>query len=460
MTAVAGAASSSSSATKTVWIETTNVQVLLASLESGLTTTALFAGPNAALADDWRNVGRFDVVRLDLPSGVLFSAETPEESSEADVAWNAVGVSCAVSSPEDVQDVARLAGVEPLVVVDCRSKNANRKKDAENLNWRIIPAENLVAAYGSKPESSLFFFADSFLDARAVLEALHVGVDGVVLRTEDPNEARALARYVSENAFGARRINEKKIPSVFSERVSETSLSSDDQKGDRRLDIDRRIDFARAAVTRVEIVGLGDRVCVDCTSAFSPGEGLLVGSFARGLFLAHSECVSSFGYVNTRPFRVNAGPLCSYVLLPGGKTGYLSELKAGDEVLCVASDGSWSTKTVGRVKIEKRQMVLVEATLVDGECDLDDEEGDDDSDDGGDDGDDFLCVDTSDGTMRATTYSVLLQNAETVRLVGDAATGHSVSVSAMRVGDGVLVHRMAGGRHTGIEIAEEGWEER
>jgi 3-dehydroquinate synthase class II len=213
-------------------------------------------------------------------------------------------------------------------------------------------------------------------------------------------------------------------------------------------------------VTRVEIVGLGDRVCVDCTSAFSPGEGLLVGSFARGLFLAHSECVSSFGYVNTRPFRVNAGPLCSYVLLPGGKTGYLSELKAGDEVLCVASDGTKSTKTVGRVKIEKRQMVLVEATLVDGECDLDDEEGDDDSDDSGDDGDDFLCVDTSDGTMRATTYSVLLQNAETVRLVGDAATGDSVSVSAMRVGDGVLVHRMAGGRHTGIEIAEEGWEER
>jgi 3-dehydroquinate synthase class II len=68
-----------------------------------------------------------------------------------------------------------------------------------------------VAAYGSKPESSLFFFADSFLDARAVLEALHVGVDGVVLRTEDPNEARALARYVSENAFGARVTNEKKI---------------------------------------------------------------------------------------------------------------------------------------------------------------------------------------------------------------------------------------------------------
>jgi 3-dehydroquinate synthase class II len=143
-------------------------------------------------------------------------------------------------------------------------------------------------------------------------------------------------------------------------------------------------------------------------------------------------------------------------LLPGGRAGYLSELRAGDEVLCVASDGTWSTKTVGRVKIERRQMVLVEATLVDGDC----ENTVYDDDDGDDDGDDALCVDTPEGLKRATTYSVLLQNAETVRLVGDAETGDAVSVSAMRVGDGVLVHRLAGGRHTGIEIAEEGWEER
>jgi 3-dehydroquinate synthase class II len=108
------------------------------------------------------------------------------------------------------------------------------------------------------------------------------------------------------------------------------------------------------------------------------------------------------------------------------------------------------------VKIERRQMVLVEATLVDGDC----ENTVYDDDDGDDDGDDALCVDTPEGLKRATTYSVLLQNAETVRLVGDAETGDAVSVSAMRVGDGVLVHRLAGGRHTGIEIAEEGWEER
>ena len=361
-----------------------------------------------------------------------------------------MGISCAVASPEDVHDVARLAGVEPLVLVDCRPREyrdgtgggddaAGGEAPADA--WRIIPAENLVAAYGRAPESQLFFFADSCEDARAVLEALHVGVDGVVLRTEDPGEARALAKYISAAAGGG--VDAPPPPNADAGASSPKSSP--------------RLDMALAAVTRVEVVGVGDRVCVDCTSAFQPGEGLLVGSFARGLFLAHSECLSSFGYVDTRPFRVNAGPVCSYVLLPGGRAGYLSELRAGDEVLCVASDGTWSTKTVGRVKIERRQMVLVEATLVDGDCENTVDDDDDDDDDGDD---DALCVDTPEGLKRATTYSVLLQNAETVRLVGDAETGDAVSVSAMRVGDDVLVHRLAGGRHTGIEIAEEGWEER
>ena len=427
-----------------MWIETTNVQVLLASLESGLTTTALFAGPNVTLADEWRDVGRFETVRLDEPGGVLFVADDDDDENES--ADTAVGVVCAVASPEDVHDVARLAGVEPLVVVDvlrAASRDGKTKPaGGDDETWRIIPAENLVARFGSAPESRLMFFADSCQDARAALEALNVGVDGVVLRTDDPGEVRSLAGYIAGRGGGGGE----------TVRGGDVGPLRDVPAGaDGR---DDRLDLARAAVTRVEVVGVGDRVCVDCTSAFSPGEGLLVGSFARGLFLAHSECLSSFGYVNPRPFRVNTGPVCSYVLLPGGRAGYLSELKAGDEVLCVASDGTRSTKTVGRVKIEKRQMVLVEATLVDGDCEAHDD------DDGDGDDDDALCVDTPDGLKRAATYSVLLQNAETVRLVGDAGTGDAVSVSAMRVGDGVLVHRLAGGRHTGIEIAEEGWEER
>lgn len=50
------------------------------------------------------------------------------------------------------------------------------------------------------------------------------------------------------------------------------------------------------------------RVCVDLCSSMVPGEGLLVGSFARGLFLVQAECQES-DYINSRPFRVNAGPV-------------------------------------------------------------------------------------------------------------------------------------------------------
>ena len=50
------------------------------------------------------------------------------------------------------------------------------------------------------------------------------------------------------------------------------------------------------------------RVCVDMASLLAPGEGLLVGSFARALFLVHSECAQS-AYISSRPFRVNAGPV-------------------------------------------------------------------------------------------------------------------------------------------------------
>ena len=52
-------------------------------------------------------------------------------------------------------------------------------------------------------------------------------------------------------------------------------------------------------------------------SLLVPGEGLLVGSFARALFLVHSECAES-AYINSRPFRVNAGPVrASSVVHPG-----------------------------------------------------------------------------------------------------------------------------------------------
>ena len=57
------------------------------------------------------------------------------------------------------------------------------------------------------------------------------------------------------------------------------------------------------------------------------------------------------------------GPVHAYVLVPGGKTCYLSELKSGKEVILVDQKGHQRTAIVGRTKIESRPLLLVEAKV-------------------------------------------------------------------------------------------------
>lgn len=98
------------------------MQVLVAALEVGLTHTVLFAGSNVSLAEQWRAVGRFETMRLDEKTGVVYAA-----GGEGD-GWNkktssrsehAIGVVCPVETPGDVTEIGKLVGVEPLVIVDC-----------------------------------------------------------------------------------------------------------------------------------------------------------------------------------------------------------------------------------------------------------------------------------------------------------------------------------------------------
>lgn len=53
----------------------------------------------------------------------------------------------------------------------------------------------------------------------------------------------------------------------------------------------------------------------------------------------------------------------AYVAVPGGRTCYLSELKSGKEVIVVDQQGRQRIATVGRVKIESRPLILVEAKV-------------------------------------------------------------------------------------------------
>jgi len=120
-------------------------------------------------------------------------------------------------------------------------------------------------------------------------------------------------------------------------------------------------------------------------------------------------------YVAARPFRVNAGAVHAYVKV-GEKTRYLSELQAGDEGTIVDKDGGTATAIVGRVKIEKRPLMLIEAEAA------------------------------------GEKISTLLQNAETIKLVGE--DGGAKSVTDLAAGDRVLVHIEGKARHFGMEIEE------
>ena len=175
-----------------------------------------------------------------------------------------------------------------------------------------------------------------------------------------------------------------------------------------------RLDWIRAPVSSVWPAGVGDRVLVDTTTLLAPEEGLLVGSAAAFLFHVASEAVGS-KFSRPRPFRVNAGAAHSYVLMADGSTRYLSELGSGDAVLVTKPSGKARSARVGRIKIERRPLVVVTA-------------------------DD-----------RGTPRTVFLQEAETVRL-----STESGRVAATDAAAGLVVHavRLPAARHLGRAVEE------
>jgi 3-dehydroquinate synthase II len=165
--------------------------------------------------------------------------------------------------------------------------------------------------------------------------------------------------------------------------------------------------------------GMGDRVLVDTTSILRPSEGMLVGSTAAFLFHVASEAEGS-AYTRPRSFRVNAGAAHSYVLLADGSTRYLSELGPGDAVFVSEPRSPGRSVRVGRIKIERRPLTLLEATV--------------------------------EGRSR----TLFVQEAETVRL--SSARGRT-PVTGLRSGDRLVGCGFPPGRHLG-QAVEEAVEER
>jgi 3-dehydroquinate synthase II len=263
-----------------------------------------------------------------------------------------------IKSGEDEDEIVKLSQ-KKKVILQCS-------------DWTIIPLENLIAK-----GADVIAQVRNLEEMETAFGILEKGVRHVVYHAEDVIEL-------------------KKVLSWFRSR------------GDR-------IALKIAEVVKVKPVGMGDRVCVDTCTSMGMGQGMLVGNSSNALFLIHSESISN-PYVSPRPFRVNAGPVHSYTRVPGGKTRYLSELSAGDPVLIVDFNGDTTTGIVGRLKIEKRPLMLVKAV--------------------------------ADGKEMTT----IVQNAETIRLTDPE--GNAISVVNLSPGDKILVAMEEGGRHFGMKIEE------
>lgn len=242
----------------------------------------------------------------------------------------------------------------------------------ESEDWTIIPLENIIAQ-GAK----VVFPVTSREEAGVALTILETGVWGVLIRTDNP----AVVKEITSFAKG----------------------------------IGSQLAIREFTIKDVQKVSMGDRVCIDTITDMKPGEGMLIGNYSNAFFLVHSESVEN-PYVEPRPFRVNAGAVHAYILMPGGKTKYLDELQTGDEVLIVNSGGETFVSTVGRLKIEKRPMLNIVADVA------------------------------------GKDVSLILQNAETIRLT--RPSGEPVSVVQLSKGDKVLGYTEEGGRHFGFKIKE------
>ncbi len=351
-----------------------------------LLTTALESGADGVL------VNSEDLIKARQLGNIKLISNSPE--SDVTLVGARGEGDATVELPENLSDSKDLFKIKELskkakkvcAYIEIRGKKYERlaalmAKNADFVivvgkDWEVIPLENLIAEL-QKEKVQLLAGVKSLSQAKTVLETLEVGADGVMLQASKLGVIKEIAKTIESAG--------------------------------------EKVDLRTGRVKKLKPVSLGDRVCIDTASLLTVGEGMLIGSQANGLFLVHSETLES-EYVASRPFRVNAGAVHAYILTPGGKTKYLSDLKAGDEVLAVDFKGNTRTVVVGRVKIEKRPLMLLEVV------------------------------------SENKIYKTLLQNAETITLL--KSDGRPISISKLKEGDELLLHIKNIGRHFGMEIEE------
>lgn len=259
----------------------------------------------------------------------------------------------------------------------CRSARTEKWSLLDFRDPTKIPLEIVIAA-AAKAEGNLVTVAKDTEEAEIIFGVLELGSDGVLMAPTAVGDATAL-----------RSAAEAGVPDL---------------------------ELVELEITATAHVGMGDRACVDTATYFREDEGILVGSHSKGMILCVSE-THPLPYMPTRPFRVNAGAIHSYTLGQNERTNYLSELKAGSKVTAVDIHGKTRLVTVGRVKIETRPLISIDAVGPNGR-----------------------------------TANLILQDDWHVRVLGPG--GKVLNSTELKPGDKVLGYLPAADRHVGYPINE------
>lgn len=271
-----------------------------------------------------------------------------------------------VDDAESLHQSIRLGRLHDVLVISF--------KDTTN-----IPLELVIAELHRTPTILLKETGADVEDAAIALGVLELGSDGVLVSFRD---------FADFDRFAARM--------------------------DRMLS--RTLAIEEGMITGTRHLGLGYRACIDTTHLFEPNQGLLVGSTSGGGLLCCPE-VFHLPYMELRPFRINAASVHSYVFLGNGRTAYISELRAGSALTAVDQDGRAHEVHVGRVKIEIRPLILIEAESADGR-----------------------------------QINVIMQDDWHVRVFSHQCK--PLNVTELKPGDRILGHWTEPGRHVGIKVDE------
>jgi 3-amino-4-hydroxybenzoic acid synthase len=240
-----------------------------------------------------------------------------------------------------------------------------------------IPLELIIARL-EESNTVLLRAVNTAIDTEIAYGTLEKGSDGVLFATTDIDEVKRLTAYMSKLSL-------------------------------------ENLELHPMVVTEVMHAGMGVRACIDTTGIMTQDEGMIIGSTSGGGIFVCSE-THYLPYMNLRPFRVNAGAVHSYVWQPDDAAEYLSDLKAGDKVLCVNTKGETRVLTVGRIKTEVRPMLLIKGTVEDREL------------------------------------NVIVQDDWHIRIM--SADGKPRNASTIQPGDELLAYVCEPGRHVGVKVNE------